>query len=104
MTIETGNLKHQTFGSAVSGPVGLPPRTAHRLGPSKKNIAYTIYTADLNTFAPSHHYCCAVRVEHGENGAIWMIGEKGQIGVCPVTSVANFIFGYTAWVYILTKI
>ncbi len=30
-----------------------------------------------------------------------MICDK--LGVCPVTSVANFIFGYTAWVYILTK-
>ncbi len=26
------------------------------------------------------------------NGAIWMIGEKRQIGVCPVTSVAKFYF------------
>ncbi len=25
-----------------------------------------------------------------------MIGEKRQIGVCPVTSVANLFFGYTA--------
>ncbi len=38
------------------------------------------------------------------DGAIWGIGAMWQIGVCPVTSVANFIFGYTAWVYILTKI
>ncbi len=28
----------------------------------------------------------------GENGAIWMIGEKRQIGVCPVTSVGECYF------------
>ncbi len=37
------------------------------------------------------------------NGAIWMIGEKGQIGVCPVTSVANLFFGYTALGIYTTK-
>ncbi len=38
------------------------------------------------------------------DGAIWVIGKMWQIGVCPVTSVANLFSGYTAWVYILLRI
>ncbi len=34
----TGNLKHQTFGRAVSGAVGLPPRTAQGPGPFQNKL------------------------------------------------------------------
>ncbi len=38
------------------------------------------------------------------DGAIWVMVKCDKFGVCPVTSVANLVFGYTAWVYILLRI
>ncbi len=38
------------------------------------------------------------------DGAIWWFDKLVWVGMCPVTSVANLFFGYTAWVYILLRI